>query len=682
MTTSDPGDARILVSRRQLVLGAGAVGLLTAAYAALRQVGFYPQPEVPYVTLTPKSASIYQEIGDFLLPAGGPLPGSGGDTTTLSRIDELLTELPNHQARLLLALPLAFEHGTALDRFGARAMTHLPPERRQLYLASWAEATDILSAQLWAAVKTVYGMAYFERPDVQRAMGIAPFCRTVPPNPPVVPRDPWWTAASGPLTTRARVVVVGSGAGGAFTALTLAEAGLDVLVLEEGHPFHDQGIDVREATARFYAEGGFRTSSGSPPMPVAGGRALGGSTVVNSALCFQTPRATLDEWNERTNGAFADTEAFYRTQDAIEALIQVAETPDALLSGNDRAHRDAARALGWAEANIRRNTPRCAGCGQCNNGCPIGGKNSMDKVVLPRAAQSGARIVTGCVVERVGPGRVWGRVEGADGRPLGELSVDADVVVLASGAIASPRLLLDSGLAEANGPVGDGLQLHPVITGLGLLDRSVWTPGASQGHYIDAFAEERLIFESNPTVAGIFSSISAYGLPFTRLAAQAHRFGNAGVLLRDRSTGRVLPSSFGGARIQYALNDEDRRSLLRAYRLAGQLWFEGLGAELVVLGMFGVPIARSMDDVIRLTRDEVVADRFMTYSSHPQASCRVGTALDTDGQLRGVPGIYVTDASSLPTNVGRNPQISVMTVARILAERIAAKLGGTVLPLR
>lgn len=491
----------------------------------------------------------------------------------------------------------------------------------------------------------------------------------------------FYTQPRGDVRERAQVVVVGSGAGGAFTALTLAEAGLSVLVLEEGHPYRHEPLSLGDATLDFYAEGAYRTSAGSPPMPVAGGRALGGSTIVNSCLCFQTPQATLDEWNELSEGAFADTEAYYRVQNEVEILLQVAETPEHLLSGNDRAHRDAARRLGWSEGRIRRNTPRCGGCGVCNNGCPVAGKNSMDKVVLPRAAAAGARIFTGCRVERVGPGRVWGRVEGPDRTLVGELAVDATTVVLAGGAISSPRLLLDSGLVPPGGPVGGNLRLHPVVSALGLLDRDVYAPGATQGHYIDEFSDERLIFESNPTLPGMIAAAPLYGLELKELLARGHQVGNAGVLLRDRSAGTVQSSAFGAARIHYALNDADRRSLLRALRLAGQLWFEGADAELVVLGLYGVPVARSMDDVIRFTRDDTVADRIIGYSSHPQASCAVGTALDATGQLRDVPGVYVTDASSLPSNVGRNPQISVMTVARILAERIAATLGATPRPL-
>ncbi len=219
-----------------------------------------------------------------------------------------------------------------------------------------------------------------------------------------------WPAPSAGFDARSRVVVVGSGAGGAMAALTLAEAGLDVLVVEEGHPYDGAPLGMLEALERHYADAGYRITSGSPRFPVAGGRAVGGSTVVNSALCFRTPPDRLDAWNDESGGAFADTAHFWRTQDAVERVLRVTETPDALLSGNDRAQAEAAARLGWRGGPIRRNAPACTGCGRCNMGCPVGGKYSVDVALLPRAAAAGARVVPGCRVDRVAPGEVSGEV--------------------------------------------------------------------------------------------------------------------------------------------------------------------------------------------------------------------------------------------------------------------------------
>lgn len=165
-----------LTSRRAILLGSGALAAVFAVYPAMRQVGRYPAPSQPFEQLGPKTAAVYALLGDFLAPPGGPLPGSGGDAESLARLDRLLSAVPSHTATLLTALPLAFEHATALDRYGARSLSHLPADRQQAFLAEWAETDDLIRAQLFMGLRSVVGMMYFERADVVRAMHIAPEC--------------------------------------------------------------------------------------------------------------------------------------------------------------------------------------------------------------------------------------------------------------------------------------------------------------------------------------------------------------------------------------------------------------------------------------------------------------------------------------------------------------------------
>ena len=163
------------ISRRGLLLGAGATALLVAAYPVVRQVGTYP-PVEGMTHLDAKGAAIWRVVGDFLAPPGGPLPGSGGDDVSLARIDALLGNVPEHTRTLLTALPWVFEHGTALDRYGARSLVHLPAERQRADLEAWAHSDEVIVAQLFMAARSVIGMADFERADVVAAMGIAPNC--------------------------------------------------------------------------------------------------------------------------------------------------------------------------------------------------------------------------------------------------------------------------------------------------------------------------------------------------------------------------------------------------------------------------------------------------------------------------------------------------------------------------
>ncbi len=97
------------------------------------------------------------------------------------------------------------------------------------------------------------------------------------------------------------VAIVGSGAGGSVAATLLAEAGLDVVVLEAG-PYMDRGSYPEEpmaALAALYRDGGLTIAEGRPAIPTPVGRAVGGTTVINSGTCFRAPDDVLARWRAR-----------------------------------------------------------------------------------------------------------------------------------------------------------------------------------------------------------------------------------------------------------------------------------------------------------------------------------------------------------------------------------------------
>src|ERR1035441_3171433 len=97
----------------------------------------------------------------------------------------------------------------------------------------------------------------------------------------------------------AGVVSGGSGGVGAVAADTLARAGLKVVVLEEGPPIHRGDIVGHRPVERlfeFYRDGGLTFTLGNPVISLPMGRAVGGTTVVNSGTCFRTPEAVLASW--------------------------------------------------------------------------------------------------------------------------------------------------------------------------------------------------------------------------------------------------------------------------------------------------------------------------------------------------------------------------------------------------
>ena len=256
----------------------------------------------------------------------------------------------------------------------------------------------------------------------------------------------------GDVHERADVVVVGSGPGGAVVARQLAVAGHDVLLVEEGPPFTPQDfeLDGARSMARTLREGGLRATRGYV-MPTMQAIALGGGSLVNSAICVRAPRATLDAWCsefELEHTTRADLDPHY---EAVEKFLGIAPTPDDVQGDRNLLFRDGCSALGYSSEPIARNVRGCRGSGECFTGCRSRAKQSTDISYVPDAVRAGARVLTSVQVQEVTTsGRratgVTGRVvRPFTGEPSNRVHIEAKIVVLAAGCMATPVLLHRSG---------------------------------------------------------------------------------------------------------------------------------------------------------------------------------------------------------------------------------------------
>src|SRR3954468_476614 len=96
-------------------------------------------------------------------------------------------------------------------------------------------------------------------------------------------------------TLECDVAVIGSGAGGAAAAWVLSQAGLKVLIIEEGRKFEPQELSTKQSWAlrNIYGERASSVAKGNVYLPMPRGKAVGGSTLINSAICFRTPAPIL-----------------------------------------------------------------------------------------------------------------------------------------------------------------------------------------------------------------------------------------------------------------------------------------------------------------------------------------------------------------------------------------------------
>jgi choline dehydrogenase-like flavoprotein len=489
----------------------------------------------------------------------------------------------------------------------------------------------------------------------------------------------------------ADVVIVGSGAGGGAAAQLLSRGGLRVVVLEEG-PYVPRGVDLtqRDAMPRLFRRQGKMAAFGRATTPILQGRAVGGTTFVNSAIVWRLPDKVLAEWH-RDPGLQEGLPASQLEE--AHAFVEGALSERPVVRGETAGLSDlllerGAAALGVEGRFIHRFERGCRGSGRCLYGCPSAAKQSTTVTSLADAVAHGAVVVSDARVERVhlrrGRAEAVSVVAEGQGRSAGarfEVRARRAVIVAAS-AIGSPNLLARSGLRSS--ALGRRFMAHPGTTVMGLYPHAVhmWS-GASQGYEVMGYRDTTGVkLESiNVPPEVVWARLPGAGARFGAWLERLTHVAAWAVALRAETVGRVRPSWLLGDRVDYDLSDEDVRRLRDGMRHLAALHFAA-GAEQVIPGVAGLPEVLTSADQLALFDEAPLDPRsYSLVATHLFGGCVAGSdparsVVDPHLRVHGTEGLYVMDASVFPSNTGVNPQHSIMAVARVAAARLLdASLG-------
>ncbi len=620
-------------------------------------------------------------VAETALPAGRYLPAA--TAATVDRVEQFVAKLPSQLSFGLKGLLRALDAASWID--ARRPFVRIKPQQRFDVLESWRRGDPVRRLML-RALLTPLKMAHFDDPKLYKSLGcvydtIAPRAESKPAY--MRDRVHAGNTLGGDLAVECDVVVVGTGAGGAVVGRELAEAGLAVVFVEEGHYFDRTHFTGRafEMQQKLYRRGGSTFSVGNVAIPIPLGQTVGGTTTVNSGTCYRTPDRVLREWQHDLGLGELGPAELAPYFDRVEAVLGVEYAKAEHLGGNGRVIARGCDKLGITQHGpLKRNAPECDGQGVCCFGCPTDAKRSTNVSYIPLALKAGAELFTGAKMTRVivESGRARGVVaQTEDGKTI---TIRSRATVIACGSIMTPLVLGAQGLGARSGQLGRNLSIHPACGVLAEFAEQIlpWK-GIPQGYSIHELHDEGILFEgASVPLEMTMSMTQLLGPELIRIAESYDHVASFGFMVEDTSRGRVS-EVMGQPMIQYWLQDKDVAHIKRGVDVLAQIFFAA-GASKVHTPIAGFDVLSSEADLAALRRANVRAWDLDLSAYHPLGTARMGrdpaaSVIDANHQMHDCAGLYVVDGAAVPSALGVNPQVTIMALATRAAEKIAAALG-------
>jgi choline dehydrogenase-like flavoprotein len=477
------------------------------------------------------------------------------------------------------------------------------------------------------------------------------------------------------------VVVVGSGAGGGVVAGELADSGRGVLLLETGP--HQTAADHMRWEARANHELWWPPAFAEParpdepPLILFRGRCVGGTTTINTKVALRPSEQDYEKWHAAAGLTNENGEPFGEPDlrphlTRVEQRLGVRERTDwqqcirTVVPGFEALGAELEPVMSYTDAN-------CMRCGACLQGCPTNaGKSTLNTYIHPPWAQNRLELRADCDVRRVtledrgdGPEATGVEYVGPDGEPH---NVQADVVVVAAGTLATPGLLIRSGVREAAGGspsselIGRHLGFHPARLVEGLFDEP------QDAHMVYPISSHCMKFQRDEDGGFVVEAATVqdpigfatalcdeqerplWGKPLVEALSKYRYFTGLLTLVNDENNGTVWVDDGGHDRYSTDFNERERERIDASLQFARQA-LEAAGAKRVF--QTGV------------------------LSTHVQGSCRMGSdparsAVNAHGESHDVRRLFVGDGSVVPRTLSVNPSLTIMALASRLAQYIDA----------
>ena len=449
-----------------------------------------------------------------------------------------------------------------------------------------------------------------------------------------------------------QIAVIGSGPGGAITALTLLESGFDVILIEKGQYYNINELNhySYDEMVKKYNNSGLTMAIGNPHINYVEGSCFGGGSEVNSGLYHRLPEKVLNHWksefkidysNETLDQIYNDIEkelnvSYYKTNEIPRASLK-------LLEASIKMGLDCIEVPRWVKF--------------LNNKYE---KQSMSETYLKRYKSLGGKYILAAEVQKIRKHN--NKIILDVVKQNKSLNIETNYLFVCSGAIHSPFLLMKSGIKKN---IGNTLKMHPSFKFIAKFKEDV-------NQYKMGVPVHQIRY-SNKVTIGCSISNKAYlgvGLSESGNLDEIKNWGKLAsyyMMISPESFGKIYKIPFlNSPVVKYLLNNRDMEKIYYGIEKMAEVLFNSGATELYpsVSSNLKIKSIKEIQKIKRLNKKKLNLMTIHLFSSIRMGGVKKNSGVNPYGQLWDHKNIFINDSSILCDSTGVNPQGTIMAFSK------------------